>query len=87
MGENHFLEFLALVVIYAFAICDTLVALAFIWVFGKMGIRHLLEIDRRSKDVALFDALDSRGLRKPPSIPSIADRKVALAVGETRHEG
>lgn len=87
MGENRFLEFLALVVIYAFAICDTLVALAFIWVFGKMGIRHLLEIDRRSRNAATLESSDSRGSRKPPSLSSIAEPKAALVAGEGRHEG
>jgi hypothetical protein len=87
MGENRFLELLALLVIYAFAICDTLVALVFILVFGKMGIRHLLEIDRRSKSAAPLEGSDPRGSRNPSSFPNITKRKVVLAVRERRHEG
>lgn len=93
MGETQLillllglLVLLALLVILAFAICDTIIALAFIWVFGRMGIRHLLMIDRRSRSVAALESSGSETPREPPLSANVAETKAILVVGEGRRE-
>lgn len=49
MGAVHFLDFLSLVVEYAFHICETAITLTFIWVYGSLAIRHILALGRKDQ--------------------------------------
>jgi hypothetical protein len=47
MGTLHFLDYLSLIVEYAFHICETAITLTFIWVYGRLAIRHILALGRK----------------------------------------
>jgi hypothetical protein len=48
---GHFLNFLWSVVVYAFHICETVIALTLIWVYGRFAVRHILTLGRKDNDV------------------------------------
>ncbi len=49
MGTVHFFACLSLLEEYAFHICETAITLAFIWVYGRLAIRHILALGRKDK--------------------------------------
>jgi hypothetical protein len=42
MSPHHFLEILSTVDEVAFRVCETAITLTFIWVYGRLAIRHIL---------------------------------------------
>jgi hypothetical protein len=48
---GHFLDFVSLVVELAFHICEAAITLTFIWVYGRLAIRHILALGRKGNDV------------------------------------
>jgi len=46
---GHFLNILALIVEGAFHICETAITLTFIWVYGRLAIRHILTLGRKDQ--------------------------------------
>jgi hypothetical protein len=49
MENCLFLTILRLLEEYAFRICETAITLTFIWVYGRMAIRHVLKIESRDR--------------------------------------
>ena len=49
MGTAQFFADLSLLEEYAFHICETVIALAFIWVYGRLAIRHILSLGRKEE--------------------------------------
>jgi hypothetical protein len=49
MENCLFFTILRLIEEYAFRICETAITLNFIWVYGRMAIRHIREIERRDR--------------------------------------
>jgi hypothetical protein len=49
MGTAQFFVYLSLVEEYAFHICETAIFLAFIWVYGRMAIRHIFALGEKEK--------------------------------------
>ena len=49
MGTAHFFGYLSLVEEYAFHLCETAIFLAFIWVYGRMAIRHILTLGQKDQ--------------------------------------
>jgi len=47
MGHITFLQAISLIEEYAFRTCEAVVFLTFVWVYGKLAVRHLLKIARR----------------------------------------
>lgn len=49
MLTAQFFAYLSLSEEYAFHICETAITLAFIWVYGRLAIRHILSLGRKEK--------------------------------------
>jgi hypothetical protein len=49
MGQLEFLKILSLIVEYAFHVCETAITLTFIWVYGRLAIRHILTLGRKDQ--------------------------------------
>ena len=50
METAQFFGYLSLVEEYAFHICETAIFLAFIWVYGRLAISHILALGRKDND-------------------------------------
>lgn len=86
MGSNHFFDLLSLVEEYAFHICETAIFLAFILVYGRMAIRHILAIEKTDK-VPVLKLPGSRDSQSTPQVRTAAERAADLIFGKGRHEG
>lgn len=49
MGTVQFFAYLSLLEECAFHICETAISLSFIWVYGRLAIRHILSLGRKGK--------------------------------------